>query len=319
MRAREPGDYRHGPERGGSPPGIPGFVGAADRSAGCGRRDGRRLHGPHGGPPPRLRGKDLAPVSMGGRLRKPVPRPERGGSNGECRRHRDYRRERARADVVRTHRCANRTGRRRHRRRLVRVVRSLPSRACDRPPDSVVARPGAARNLPGKQPVLRLHALRLGPGRRISGGFRGKRGHDLRSGGRATSPPEGLCPRCRGPLATGRLGADGVSPTPQVCGGRRAGCDFPVPRNTLRRIVRDVWDRGPPADRRDVLWPLWILLLGGASLYAGFRVRKVARAGLWSFVPYAILVVIAWDLSRMVGYTAGRIDRLIKGSAHFRF
>jgi len=66
-------------------------------------------------------------------------------------------------------------------------------------------------------------------------------------------------------------------------------------------------------------WPLWILLLGGASLYAGFRVRKVARAGLWSFVPYAILVVIAWDLSRMVGYTAGWIDRLVKGSAHFRF
>ena len=66
-------------------------------------------------------------------------------------------------------------------------------------------------------------------------------------------------------------------------------------------------------------WPLWILLFGGASLYVGFRVRKVARAGLWSFVPYAILVVIAWDLSRMVGYTAGRIDRLIKGSAHFRF
>src|SRR5881397_4141024 len=43
MRARAPRDHRHGPERGGSPPGIPGFVGAADRSAGCGRRDGRRL------------------------------------------------------------------------------------------------------------------------------------------------------------------------------------------------------------------------------------------------------------------------------------
>jgi glycosyltransferase involved in cell wall biosynthesis len=66
-------------------------------------------------------------------------------------------------------------------------------------------------------------------------------------------------------------------------------------------------------------WPLWLGLLGGVALYFAFRVRKVAHAGLWSLLPYAILVVLAWDLSRIVGYTAGRIDRLRKGAAHFRF
>jgi len=66
-------------------------------------------------------------------------------------------------------------------------------------------------------------------------------------------------------------------------------------------------------------WPFWIILLGGATLYFSFRVRKVARAGLWSLVPFAVLVVIAWDLSRIVGYTAGRLERLTKGAAQFRF
>jgi len=66
-------------------------------------------------------------------------------------------------------------------------------------------------------------------------------------------------------------------------------------------------------------WPLWALALGGIALYFAFRVRKVIRAGLWSLVPYAVLVVVAWDLSRMVGYTLGRMDRLRRGAAHFRF
>src|SRR2546428_12983375 len=202
MRAREPGDYRHGPERGGSPPGIPGFVGAADRSAGCGRRDGRRLHGPHGGPPEAFAGNedtifDLAVERL---------RPRKGFVPDA-------------------------------------VVRW-------RPADSV-------------RMVYRQHRkYAVGDGQAAIFLFRGTRYAAL-------------------------FATYGIA--------------------VLLLIAGMFW------------WPLWILLFGGASLYVGFRVRKVARAGLWSLVPYAILVVIAWDLSRMVGYTAGRIDRLIKGSAHFRF
>lgn len=66
-------------------------------------------------------------------------------------------------------------------------------------------------------------------------------------------------------------------------------------------------------------WPLWVLLLVGISLYLAFRIRKVIWAGLWPLVPYALLVVVVWDLSRMVGYAVGRIDRLRKGREHFGF
>lgn len=54
------------------------------------------------------------------------------------------------------------------------------------------------------------------------------------------------------------------------------------------------------------LWPFaWIVLLVLAIAYMGFRVRKVWRAGLWSQVPFALLVAIYLDIGLMVGYLQG--------------
>lgn len=66
-------------------------------------------------------------------------------------------------------------------------------------------------------------------------------------------------------------------------------------------------------------WPSWILASGLATGYFAARIRKVMRAKSWSQIPYAVVVVLAWDLSRIVGYAQGRVDRLRRGAAHFRF
>lgn len=66
-------------------------------------------------------------------------------------------------------------------------------------------------------------------------------------------------------------------------------------------------------------WPSWALALAGAVAYSLFRVRKVIAARMGAWVPYAILVIVAWDLGRIVGYTKGRIDRLRRGRAYYRF
>lgn len=66
-------------------------------------------------------------------------------------------------------------------------------------------------------------------------------------------------------------------------------------------------------------WPAWALALAAAVAYTLFRVRKVIAARMGAQVPYAILVVVAWDLGRIVGYTKGRLDRLRRGRAYYRF
>ena len=69
-----------------------------------------------------------------------------------------------------------------------------------------------------------------------------------------------------------------------------------------------------------IVWPLawWVLLILGAA-YVLVRARKILRAGLLRFLPYATLLILAWDLSLMVGYAKGRLDRVRLGRARFRF
>ncbi len=63
-----------------------------------------------------------------------------------------------------------------------------------------------------------------------------------------------------------------------------------------------------------VLWPLGTvyavaaLILGGV-VYLGYRIGKVIGARLWRQIPYAIGVALAMDVSRLVGYTRGRLHR----------
>lgn len=66
-------------------------------------------------------------------------------------------------------------------------------------------------------------------------------------------------------------------------------------------------------------WPLYPLLLILALGYLGFRIRKVFRARMWAQVPYAVCVILAWDLGRIVGYTKGRLDRLRRGMGYYRY
>ncbi len=66
-------------------------------------------------------------------------------------------------------------------------------------------------------------------------------------------------------------------------------------------------------------WPLWVLLLVAAAGYLGWRARKVLAARMWSLVPYGGLVVLAWDMGRLIGYTRGRWDRLRHGRDRYRF
>ncbi len=63
-------------------------------------------------------------------------------------------------------------------------------------------------------------------------------------------------------------------------------------------------------------WPLWGLLVLGGAAYVAFRIRKVARAGLWSQVPYAVAVGFALDAALLTGYLKGRIigRRLRRGA-----
>src|SRR5207247_1716235 len=56
--------------------------------------------------------------------------------------------------------------------------------------------------------------------------------------------------------------------------------------------------------------PAWIALVGGAVAYAFVRVRAVVRLGLWTQVPYSILVGLAVDVAQMSGYAAGRVHAL---------
>lgn len=54
-------------------------------------------------------------------------------------------------------------------------------------------------------------------------------------------------------------------------------------------------------------WPLgWLAVLAGGVAYAFYRVRKVLARGLYSQVPYSILVGLAIDLAQMLGYATGR-------------
>ncbi len=55
-------------------------------------------------------------------------------------------------------------------------------------------------------------------------------------------------------------------------------------------------------------WPLWVLLLAGSIAYVFFRIRKVVRAGLWSQIPYAIVVGFALDAAMLTGYVRGRLE-----------
>ncbi len=55
-------------------------------------------------------------------------------------------------------------------------------------------------------------------------------------------------------------------------------------------------------------WPVWVLLLVGGLGYVLFRIRKVVRAGLWSQVPYAIVVGFALDVAMVTGYIRGRLE-----------
>jgi len=55
-------------------------------------------------------------------------------------------------------------------------------------------------------------------------------------------------------------------------------------------------------------WPLWIVLLPGGIAYLLFRIRKVFRAGLWSQIPYAIVVGFALDAAMLTGYLRGRLE-----------
>ena len=66
-------------------------------------------------------------------------------------------------------------------------------------------------------------------------------------------------------------------------------------------------------------WPAWLLLVIALSAYFVARIRKVLSAGMGRLVPYAIAVIVAWDVGRIVGYTKGRLDRLRRGRAHYRF
>jgi glycosyltransferase involved in cell wall biosynthesis len=65
-----------------------------------------------------------------------------------------------------------------------------------------------------------------------------------------------------------------------------------------------------------ILWG--ILLILGAG-YLLLRARKILRAGLWRWFPYAVLLVLTWDVSLMVGYLKGRLDRARLGRDRFRF
>ena len=56
--------------------------------------------------------------------------------------------------------------------------------------------------------------------------------------------------------------------------------------------------------------PAWIALVGGAVAYAFVRVRAVVRLGLWTQIPYSILVGLAVDVAQMSGYAAGRVHAL---------
>src|SRR5205823_10462675 len=67
---------------------------------------------------------------------------------------------------------------------------------------------------------------------------------------------------------------------------------------------------------RPIAWS--VLLILGAG-YILFRARKILRAGLWPWLPYAALLVVTWDVSLMVGYARGRLDRLRFGGNRFRF
>ena len=54
-------------------------------------------------------------------------------------------------------------------------------------------------------------------------------------------------------------------------------------------------------------WPLaWLAVLAGGLAYAVYRARKVFDRGLYSQVPYSILVGLAIDLAQMLGYAVGR-------------
>jgi len=55
-------------------------------------------------------------------------------------------------------------------------------------------------------------------------------------------------------------------------------------------------------------WPLWVLLLASGIAYVLFRIRKVVRAGLWSQIPYAIVVGFALDAAMLTGYARGRLE-----------
>ncbi len=65
--------------------------------------------------------------------------------------------------------------------------------------------------------------------------------------------------------------------------------------------------------------PLELLLVLLVLGYVGFRIRKIVRARLWLQIPYAVLVVLAWDWGRIIGYTKGRWDRLRHGGERYRY
>ncbi len=53
----------------------------------------------------------------------------------------------------------------------------------------------------------------------------------------------------------------------------------------------------------------WLFLGATGATYALFRLRKVLFEGLFSQIPYGLLVVLVLDAARLGGYLRGRARR----------